>query len=70
MVHLKCTNELQSFYQSIGFVKIKKMSKLLMIPDVIAPYEEIKETIPMHYILKSDVHPTSTNGGPGAYRIA
>ena len=51
---LKCTNEPQPFYESIGFKLVTKKSKWLKIPDVKPHCHEIKATKSSHcYILQS-----------------
>ena len=63
-VILKCVEELESFYETIGFTEIHKGSKWLQIEEVIDHYDLMEATIPLKtYILKPDAtidHKTKT----------
>jgi len=55
VVLLKCTSELKSFYELIGFEEITSDSDILAIPEVKKHYNEIKHSADMFYfILKSN----------------
>ena len=56
VVILKCTNELQSFYESIGFKGVTKKSKWLSIFEVKTHYQEIQATKLLYcYIIESNI---------------
>ena len=53
---LKCTNELQPFYESTGFKHVTKKSKWLNISEVKTHYSEIQATKSLHcYIIESNI---------------
>ena len=53
---LKCTNERQPFYESIGFKHVTNKSKWLDISDVKTHYQEIQATKSLHcYIIESNI---------------
>ena len=52
----KCTNELQSFYESIAFKCVTKKSKWLKMSEVQTHYQEIQATKSVHcYIIESNI---------------